>query len=90
MKAAAIIPTRWASTRFPGKSLFPILGKPLLQHVWERCQAAKSLSEVIVATDDMRIAEAAFAFGAAVSLTSSKASEWDRSYCRGGCQAARL
>ena len=72
MKAAAIIPARWASTRFPGKPLFPILGKPLVQHVWERCQAAKGLSEVIVATDDMRIAEAAFAFGAAVSLTSSK------------------
>ena len=72
MKAAAIIPARWASTRFPGKPLFPILGKPLIQHVWERCQAAKSLSEVIVATDDMRIAEAAFAFGAAVSLTSPK------------------
>ena len=72
MKAAAIIPARWASTRFPGKPLFPILGKPLIQHVWERCQAARSLSEVIVATDDMRIAEAAFAFGAAVSLTSSK------------------
>jgi 3-deoxy-manno-octulosonate cytidylyltransferase (CMP-KDO synthetase) len=72
VKAAAVIPARWASTRFPGKSLFPVLGKPLVQHVWERCQAAKSLAEVIVATDDMRIAEAAFAFGAAVSLTSSK------------------
>jgi 3-deoxy-manno-octulosonate cytidylyltransferase (CMP-KDO synthetase) len=72
VKAAAVIPARWASTRFPGKPLFPILGKPLVQHVWERCQAAKGLSEVIVATDDMRIAEAAFAFGAAVSLTSSK------------------
>ena len=72
MKAAAIIPARWASTRFPGKPLFLISGKPLIQHVWERCQAAKSLSEVIVATDDMRIAEAAFAFGAAVSLTSPK------------------
>jgi 3-deoxy-manno-octulosonate cytidylyltransferase (CMP-KDO synthetase) len=72
VKAAAIIPARWASTRFPGKPLFPILGKPLIQHVWERCQAANGLSGVIVATDDMRIAEAAFAFGAAVSLTSTK------------------
>jgi 3-deoxy-manno-octulosonate cytidylyltransferase (CMP-KDO synthetase) len=69
---AAIIPARWASTRFPGKPLFPILGKPLIQHVWERCLRAKSLSQVIIATDDMRIAEAAFDFGAEVSLTSPK------------------
>ena len=72
MSATAIIPARWASTRFPGKPLFPILGKPLIQHVWERCLRAKSLSQVIIATDDMRIAEAAFEFGAEVSLTSPK------------------
>ncbi len=52
--------------------LHPILGKPLLQHTWERCLKAKTLSQVIIATDDMRIAEAAFAFGADVSLTSPK------------------
>ncbi|HEY5954248.1 MAG TPA: 3-deoxy-manno-octulosonate cytidylyltransferase [Terrimicrobiaceae bacterium] len=72
MNAAAIIPARWASTRFPGKPLFVILGKPLIQHVWERCQRARTLSETIIATDDMRIAEAAFAFGAQVSLTSPR------------------
>ncbi len=72
MSAAAIIPARWASTRFPGKMLHPILGKPLIQHTWERCLKAKTISQVIVATDDMRIAEAAFAFGAEVSLTSPK------------------
>ena len=72
MTAAAIIPARWASTRFPGKPLFPILGKPLIQHVWEHCLKAKELSQVIIATDDMRIAEAAFDFGAEVSLTSAK------------------
>ena len=72
MTAAAIIPARWASTRFPGKSLFPILGKPLIQHVWEHCLKAKRLSQIIIATDDMRIAEAAFDFGAEVSLTSLK------------------
>lgn len=72
MTAAAIIPARWASTRFPGKPLFPILGKPLIQHVWERCLKAKTLSQIIIATDDMRIAEAAFDFGAEVSLTSPK------------------
>lgn len=72
MSVAAIIPARWASTRFPGKPLYPILGKPLLQHTWERCLKAKSVSQVIVATDDMRIAEAAFEFGAEVTLTSAK------------------
>lgn len=72
MSAAAVIPARWASTRFPGKPLFPLLGKPLLQHTWERCLRAKTLSRVIVATDDMRIAEAAFDFGAEVALTSPK------------------
>lgn len=72
MTAAAIIPARWASTRFPGKPLFPILGKPLIQHVWERCLKAKTLSQIIIATDDMRIAEASFDFGAEVSLTSPK------------------
>ena len=71
-KTVVIIPARWASTRFPGKILHPILGKPLIQHVWERCRKAKSVSQVIIATDDMRIAEAAFDFGAEVSMTSPK------------------
>lgn len=70
--AVAIIPARWASTRFPGKPLHPILGKPLVQHVWERCLKAKTIGQVIVATDDMRIAEAAFDFGAEVAMTSGK------------------
>jgi len=70
MPTTVIIPARWASTRFPGKPLFPILGKPLLQHTWERCMRAKTISQVIVATDDMRIAEAAFAFGAEVAFAS--------------------
>jgi len=51
-----IIPARYASTRFPGKPLHPIAGKPLIQHVVEQCQRAKSVSEIIVATDDKRIA----------------------------------
>jgi 3-deoxy-manno-octulosonate cytidylyltransferase (CMP-KDO synthetase) len=70
--AAVVIPARWASTRFPGKPLHFLAGKPLIQHVWERCCRAKGIAEVIVATDDMRIAEAAFEFGAEVSLTSPK------------------
>ena len=71
-KTAVIIPARWASTRFPGKPLFSLLGKPLVQHVWERSMRAKNVNTVIVATDDMRIADAAFAFGAEVALTSPK------------------
>jgi 3-deoxy-manno-octulosonate cytidylyltransferase (CMP-KDO synthetase) len=59
MKIVGIIPARYASTRFPGKPLALIAGKPLIQHVVERCQQAGSLSEVIVATDDTRIWEVA-------------------------------
>src|SRR5205823_7295615 len=56
-----------------------IAGKPLLQHVWERCRRARALDSVIIATDDMRIAEAAFAWGAEISLTSPRhASGTDR------------
>lgn len=59
MNIVGIVPARYASTRFPGKSLALIAGKPLIQHVVERCQKAKSLGEVIVATDDSRIADVA-------------------------------
>jgi 3-deoxy-manno-octulosonate cytidylyltransferase (CMP-KDO synthetase) len=72
MSAAVIIPARWASTRFPGKPLYQIAGKPLLQHVWERCCRARKTQITIIATDDMRIAEAAFGWGAEVALTSPK------------------
>ena len=67
-----IIPARWGSTRFPGKPLHVIAGKPLLQRVWERCCRANKIDSTIIATDDMRIAEAAFDWGAEVALTSSK------------------
>jgi len=70
-KAVGIIPARWSSTRFPGKPLHLIAGKALLRRVWERCQEAKKLDSVIIATDDMRIAEAAFDWGAEVALTST-------------------
>ena len=62
MKIVGIVPARYASTRFPGKPLAPIAGKPLVQHVVERCQKAKLLNEVIVATDDSRIADVAKKF----------------------------
>src|ERR1051326_3978238 len=71
-KAVGIIPVRWGSTRFPGKPLHLIAGKPLLQYVWQRCRKTKNLDSVIVATDDMRIAEAAFDWGAEVALTSPR------------------
>jgi 3-deoxy-manno-octulosonate cytidylyltransferase (CMP-KDO synthetase) len=57
-----IIPARFASSRFPGKPLALIAGRPLIQHVVERCQKAKSLAQVIVATDDARIREVAQRF----------------------------
>ena len=59
MKILGIIPARYASTRFRGKPLALIAGKPLIQHVVEQCQKSKSLNEVVVATDDTRIWEVA-------------------------------
>ncbi len=66
-----IIPARWGSTRFPGKPLHLIAGKPLVQHVWERCQDANGLARVIIATDDSRISAVARGFGAEVEMTST-------------------
>jgi len=62
MKIVGIIPARYASTRFPGKPLALIANKPLIQRVIEQCQKVRSLSEVIVATDDERIARVAREF----------------------------
>jgi 3-deoxy-manno-octulosonate cytidylyltransferase (CMP-KDO synthetase) len=70
MKIIGIIPARYASTRFPGKPLALIAGKPLIQHVVEQCQKAASLSDVIVATDDTRIWEVAQNF-CRVEMTSA-------------------
>ena len=78
-KAVGIIPARWGSTRFPGKPLHSIAGKPLLRHVWERSRRAKKLDRLIIATDDFRIAESAFDWGAEVAMTSpNHASGTDR------------
>src|ERR1700761_6750083 len=71
-KVAVVIPARYGSTRFPGKPLFKIAGRPLIEHAWMRCRRAKGIDEVIVDTYDMRIAEAAFALGDEVSMTSPK------------------
>src|SRR6266850_3594455 len=62
MRILGVIRARYASTRFQGKPLALIAGKPLIQHVVERCLQAKSLSEVVIATDDTRIWEVAEKF----------------------------
>src|SRR5215467_4050151 len=68
---AAIIPARYAATRFPGKPLVQIAGKPMIEHVYKRTLLARSLNEVLVATDDERIAEAVRAFEGSVAMTAS-------------------
>jgi len=70
-QAVGIIPARYGSTRFPGKPLAAILGKPMLQWVYERACSARSLSRVIIATDDERILVASKAFGAEAIKTSA-------------------
>jgi 3-deoxy-manno-octulosonate cytidylyltransferase (CMP-KDO synthetase) len=78
VKIIGIIPARYGSTRFPGKPLALIAGKPLLQHVVQRCQSAQSLAEVIVATDDTRIWEVAQNFCRAEMTSLDHASGTDR------------
>lgn len=72
MKYAVVIPARYQSSRFPGKPLADICGKPMIQHVWERCCAAVDASEVYVATDSQKIAECVNIFGGQVVMTSSE------------------
>ena len=71
MKSLGLIPARFASTRFPGKPLVEIRGKSMIQRVYEQCEKCKSLSEVIVATDDKRIFDHVLDFGGQVRMTSS-------------------
>ena len=79
MAVVAIIPIRYASTRFPGKPLALIGGKPMIQHVYENTCKTPGLSRVIVATDDARIVKTVKDFGGEVVLTSKKhASGTDR------------
>jgi len=78
MKVIGVIPSRYASTRFPGKPLALIAGKPLIQRVVEQCRKAKSLSEVIVATDDARIANVAQKFCCAKMTRTDHPSGSDR------------
>jgi 3-deoxy-manno-octulosonate cytidylyltransferase (CMP-KDO synthetase) len=71
MKITAVIPARYASTRFAGKPLADILGKPMIQWVYERTVRASLVSETIVATDDERIAAVVRRFGGRVEMTSA-------------------
>lgn len=70
MDVVGIIPARYASTRFEGKVLANILGKPMIQHVWERAKQANLLDDLIIACDDDRVKKAAEGFGAKVVYTS--------------------
>ncbi|HNR94999.1 MAG TPA: 3-deoxy-manno-octulosonate cytidylyltransferase, partial [Kiritimatiellia bacterium] len=69
MNAVGVIPARWGSTRLPGKALVNIAGRPLIQWVWERASLAKNLTDLMVATDDRRIAGAVEQFGGRVIMT---------------------
>ncbi|MBR1644452.1 MAG: 3-deoxy-manno-octulosonate cytidylyltransferase [Bacteroidales bacterium] len=71
MKVVAIIPARYASTRFPGKPLALLRGKPMVQHVVERASAMECLDSVVVATDDVRIYDTVTACGGRVLMTDS-------------------
>ena len=71
MRVLAIIPARYASTRFPGKPLALLGGKPVIEWVWERVSSVSGLDEAVVATDDNRIAQAVEAFGGRVVMTGS-------------------
>jgi len=64
-----VIPARYASARLPGKPLLKIAGRPMIEHVYRRAQASGA-GEVVIATDDGRIADAAVRFGAQVCMTS--------------------
>jgi 3-deoxy-manno-octulosonate cytidylyltransferase (CMP-KDO synthetase) len=70
MSFKVYIPARYAATRLPGKPLLEIDGKPLIQHVYERA-VASGAAEVVIATDDERIASVARAFGATACMTSA-------------------
>lgn len=73
MTVIAVIPARYASVRFPGKPLAPLAGKPMVLHVLEAVRAARSVDRVLVATDDVRIAECVRGAGGEAVLTAADA-----------------
>jgi len=68
-KVLAVIPARFASTRFPGKIIAPLAGKPLVQHVYERTLRARHVNDALVATDDPKVVQALQPFGTKVLMT---------------------
>ncbi|MFA4982075.1 MAG: 3-deoxy-manno-octulosonate cytidylyltransferase [Candidatus Omnitrophota bacterium] len=70
MKAIGVIPARWGATRFEGKVLANLLGKPVIQHVWENAKKAKTLDDLVVACDDERILKVVQGFGGKAIYTS--------------------
>lgn len=72
MEVLGVIPARYGSTRFEGKVLADLCGKPMIQHIWERAKQARVLEDLIVATDDERIAEAVKKFGGKAVLTAKE------------------
>jgi 3-deoxy-manno-octulosonate cytidylyltransferase (CMP-KDO synthetase) len=70
MNCIGIIPARFGATRFEGKVLANLLGKPVLQHVWEQAKKSKMLDDLIIACDDERIEKRCQEFGAKVVMTS--------------------
>lgn len=71
MKIAVVIPSRYASTRFQGKPLALICGKPMIRMVYERAVQAGKITDVVVATDDQRIVDAVTSFGGRAMMTSA-------------------
>ncbi|MDD5156034.1 MAG: 3-deoxy-manno-octulosonate cytidylyltransferase, partial [Candidatus Omnitrophica bacterium] len=70
MDVIGVIPARYSSTRFEGKVLVQIMGKPMIRHVWERAKQARILDDLFIACDDERVSEACSGFGAKVVFTS--------------------
>ncbi len=72
MDVIGVIPARYSSTRFAGKLLADIMGKPMLQHVWERAKQSRMLDDLIIACDDEIIQKATVEFGAKAGMTSKE------------------
>lgn len=70
MRAIGVIPARWGATRFEGKVIANLLGKPVIQHVWENAKKAKTLDDLVVACDDERIMKVVETFGGKAVYTS--------------------
>lgn len=74
----AVIPARWNSTRFPGKILAPIAGRPMIEHVYERAKAVPSVDRVLVATDNQTIKQVVEGFGGEAIMTGEHSNGTDR------------